>query len=103
MRPKEIRLLQINQIDVRARQIKATAPTAKTGDRFIPVCDELLELIESLNLTKLPLNFYVFGKMGFLDRNGWEGTILQKDISQSRINWRLMINIRYTGGNTHGW
>ena len=24
-------------------QIKAIAPTAKTGDRFIPVCDELLD------------------------------------------------------------
>ncbi|MBW8323771.1 MAG: tyrosine-type recombinase/integrase, partial [Prolixibacteraceae bacterium] len=64
MRPKEIIFLQINHIDISARQIKAIAPTAKTGDRFIPICDELLELIESLDLTKLPFNYYVFGKNG---------------------------------------
>ncbi len=61
MRPREIRLLQINHIDIQARQIKAIAPTAKTGDRFIPVCDELLDLIKSMKLMKLPLNYYVFG------------------------------------------
>ncbi len=61
MRPREIRLLQINHIDIQARQIKATAPTAKTGDRFIPICDELMDLIKSMKLMKFPLNYYVFG------------------------------------------
>lgn len=61
MRPREIRLLQINHIDIEARQIKAIAPTAKTGDRFIPICDELLDLIKSMKLMKYPLNYFVFG------------------------------------------
>lgn len=62
MRPREISLLKIQHIDMTARQIKAIGPTAKTGDRFIPICDELFELIKSMKLHKLPLNFYVFGK-----------------------------------------
>ena len=64
MRPKEIRLLQIKNIDIHARQIKATAPTAKTGDRYIPICDELADLIKGMKLDKLPLDFYVFGEKG---------------------------------------
>ena len=64
MRPREVRLLQINHIDIEARQVKAIAPTAKTGDRFIPICDELKELIISMGLLKLPLNYYVFGRDG---------------------------------------
>ncbi|MGV8135068.1 MAG: tyrosine-type recombinase/integrase [Mangrovibacterium sp.] len=64
MRPREIRLLQVNHIDIEARQIKAIAPTAKTGDRFVPVCDELMDLIKSMRLLDLPLNYYVFGKYG---------------------------------------
>ncbi len=64
MRPREIRLLQINHIDIHARQIKAIAPTAKTGDRFVPICDELMNLIKSMQLMKFPLSYYVFGKDG---------------------------------------
>ncbi len=64
MRPREIRLLQINHIDLESRQIKAIAPTAKTGDRFIPICDELKDLIISMRLMELPFNYYVFGKEG---------------------------------------
>src|SRR5690606_13440024 len=64
MRPREIRLLQVKHIDLNARQIKAIAPTAKTGDRYVPICDELFHLINEMGLTSLPLNFYVFGKHG---------------------------------------
>ena len=62
MRPREIQLLQIQHIDLKARQIKAIGPTAKTGDRFVPICDELFDLIKSMQLHKLPLTYYVFGK-----------------------------------------
>ncbi len=64
MRTREVRLLQVKHIDLEARQIKAIAPTAKTGDRFIPICDELKDLIVSMNLIKLPLDYFVFGKFG---------------------------------------
>jgi integrase len=62
MRPREIRMLQIKHIDLNARQIKAIGPTAKTGDRFVPISDELFHLINEMGLAELPLNFYAFGK-----------------------------------------
>ncbi|MGH2623981.1 MAG: ATP-binding protein, partial [Sphingobacterium sp.] len=39
---------QIQHIDLKARQIKAIGPTAKIGDRFVPICDELYELITGI-------------------------------------------------------
>ncbi|SKB56398.1 Site-specific recombinase XerD [Parapedobacter luteus] len=64
MRPKEIRFLQAKHIDLHARQIKVIAPSGKTGERFVPICDELYDLIIESGLSKLPLNHYVFGKGG---------------------------------------
>ncbi|WP_293916505.1 MULTISPECIES: tyrosine-type recombinase/integrase [unclassified Sphingobacterium] len=64
MRPREIRLLQVQHIDLVSRQIKAIAPTAKTGDRFIPICDELYNMILLMKLTELPPGYFVFGKKG---------------------------------------
>jgi len=64
MRPREIGLLQIRHIDLKSRQIKAIAPTAKTGDRFVPICYELFELIERMGLRASPQQHYVFGKDG---------------------------------------
>lgn len=64
MRPKEIRLLQIQHIDIQNRQIKVTAPTGKTGDRFVPISNELEKLLIELDFQKLPLNYYLFGKGG---------------------------------------
>lgn len=64
MRPKEIRLLQIQHIDTRNRQIKVTGPTGKTGDRFVPISEELEQLLNEFDFRKLPLNYYLFGKGG---------------------------------------
>ncbi len=64
MRPREISLLQVQHIDLESRQIKAIAPTAKTGDRYVPICDELHDLIRKMKLTELPSGYYVFGKDG---------------------------------------
>ncbi|MEL7585261.1 MAG: tyrosine-type recombinase/integrase [Prolixibacteraceae bacterium] len=99
MRPREIRLLQINHIDIQARQIKAIAPTAKTGDRFIPICDELMALIKSMKLMKLPLNYYVFG-----GKNGKPGKErLSRDLftnSYKLIKDKLGLDNKYT---LYGW
>ncbi|GEM67548.1 hypothetical protein SMI01S_11540 [Sphingobacterium mizutaii NBRC 14946 = DSM 11724] len=59
MRPKEIRLLKIQDIDMVSRQIKVNG---KTGYRFVPICDELMNLISEMNLIAQPLDYYVFGK-----------------------------------------
>ncbi|MEL7587805.1 MAG: tyrosine-type recombinase/integrase [Prolixibacteraceae bacterium] len=99
MRPREIRLLQINHIDIQARQIKAIAPTAKTGDRFIPICDELMGLIKSMKLMRYPLNYYVFG-----GKNGKPGKErLSRDLftnSYKLIKDKLGLDNKYT---LYGW
>ncbi|WGQ15434.1 tyrosine-type recombinase/integrase [Sphingobacterium faecium] len=59
MRPKEIRFLKVENIDINARQIKVDG---KTGYRFVPICDELLRLINEMNLANMPINYFVFGK-----------------------------------------
>jgi len=61
MRPAEIRKLKVETIDIDARQIKIDG---KTGFRFVPICDELLSLINEMNLQRLPMNYHVFGKGG---------------------------------------
>lgn len=62
MRPRELRMLQIMDIDISARQI--TVNRGKTGQRKVPICNELLDLMLSMRLDKLPVNLYVFGKNG---------------------------------------
>ncbi len=98
MRPREISLLQIKHIDLNARQIKAIAPTAKTGDRYIPICDELFQLIKEMRLIDLPLNYYVFGK------NGKPSELLcYKDTFRNRykpIKEKLGLDDKYT---LYGW
>ena len=68
MRPREISLLQVQHIDLETRQIKVIAPTAKTGDRFVPICDELFDLIIKMKLTEAEYGSYVFGKNGKTSR-----------------------------------
>ncbi|MCL4637664.1 MAG: site-specific integrase [Olivibacter sp.] len=98
MRPREIQLLQVKHIDLNARQIKAIGPTAKTGDRYVPICEELSELIREMNLTKLPLNHYVFGK------NGKPSELLAyKDFFRNKykpIKEKLGLDDKYT---LYGW
>ena len=62
MRPKEIRCLKVQDIDLSSRQIKVPGPNGKTGDRFVPVCDELHELIQEMRIERADLNYFVFGK-----------------------------------------
>ncbi|WP_312789686.1 tyrosine-type recombinase/integrase [Sphingobacterium sp.] len=62
MRPKEIRHLKVQDIDLFSRQIKVPGPDGKTGDRLVPICDELHELILEMGIDKANLNYYIFGK-----------------------------------------
>ena len=61
MRPAEIRALRIKDIDADNRQIRIIG---KTGDRLIPISDQLLKLIKKRNLMKHSFNGYVFGMGG---------------------------------------
>lgn len=62
MRPKEIRLLRVQDIDLVSRQIKIPRPNDKTGDRLVPICDELFGLIREKRIDRANINHYVFGK-----------------------------------------
>jgi len=62
MRPKEIRHLKVQDIDLLSRQIKVPGPNGKTGDRLVPICDELHELILEMGIDKADLNYFIFGK-----------------------------------------
>ncbi len=64
MRPKEIRALQVQHIDHVNRQIRLRG---KSGDRIIPISDQLLNLINKRNILGAPLNAYVFGYAGAVD------------------------------------
>jgi integrase len=110
MRPKEIRLLKIQHINLLARQLKAIGPTAKTGDRMVPVCDELLQLIENRKLLKLNPNWYVFGNDGnpgplpfnknfFAIRYRKIKDYLELDINYTMYGWKhtAVINMIYAG------
>lgn len=61
MRPAEIRNLQVKDIDEETRQIRIIG---KTGDRLIPISDQLLKLIHKRGVMDSPFNHYVFGMAG---------------------------------------
>ncbi|GGG97205.1 tyrosine-type recombinase/integrase [Pedobacter zeae] len=64
MRPDEIRNLKIENVDLNGRYMKIVG---KTKSRTVPICDELSDMLESLNLEKYPANYYVIGKSGGVD------------------------------------
>jgi integrase len=61
MRPDEIRNLKIENVDTTGRYIKIVG---KTSSRTVPICDELAEMLDSLELEKYPSNYYVIGYQG---------------------------------------
>ncbi len=64
MRPDEIRHLKIKDIDHVNRQIRIMG---KTGDRIVPISDQLMALIDRRNLLNSNLNNFIFGYMGNVD------------------------------------
>lgn len=66
LRPgKELRLLQIGDIDFGRGRIRVKAITAKTVERWVIIPDVFLsELREKFNLTSWPRNYFVFGSNG---------------------------------------
>lgn len=64
MRPAEIRELRVADIDEASRQIRING---KTGDRIIPISDQLLRIIYRRKLLSNTLTSYVFGYAGAVD------------------------------------
>ncbi len=61
MRPAEIRNLKVRDIDEQNRQIRIIG---KTGDRLIPISDQLLKLIKKRHVMQAGHNAFVFGRAG---------------------------------------
>lgn len=61
MRPAEVRELQFKDVDTFLRQIRIMG---KTGDRLIPISDQLLKLIEKRSHLSKDHNDYIFGMAG---------------------------------------
>lgn len=59
MRPKEIRSLKIEHLDIESRQIRIIG---KTGDRIIPLSDQLVSLINRKKLLEMDPECYIFGR-----------------------------------------
>ncbi len=64
MRPAEIRELRVGDIDDVSRQIRFKG---KTGDRLVPVSDQLMRLIHRRGVLGHGINDYVFGYAGNVD------------------------------------
>ncbi|MFV0591541.1 MAG: phage integrase N-terminal SAM-like domain-containing protein [Draconibacterium sp.] len=99
MRTREIRLLQIKHIDLEARQIKAIGPTAKTGDRFVPICDELKDMILSMKLMDYPQNYYVLEEPESHQKKRLIRISFLSGISLLKKSLGLIVNIHYTASN----
>jgi integrase len=65
-RTNELPRLRISDIDLDLRKIKVPAMVGKTGahigDRTIPICEELYDIIMEMGIMKYPLNHYIFTK-----------------------------------------
>jgi integrase len=65
MRPDEIRHLKVRDIDLENRQMRIVG---KTGDRLIPISDQLLALIERRKAMAAGIDVYMFGYKGAVDK-----------------------------------
>lgn len=66
IRPKEILLIKISDIDLKKRKIAIRPEVAKTNAfRLIPVTDDMLEILNSREVAKLPPDWYLFSKKKF--------------------------------------
>ena len=61
MRPDEIRNLQVEKIDIPSRQMRIIG---KTGDRIVPISDQLYRLIQRRGVLNAKPKDYVFGWFG---------------------------------------
>lgn len=65
MRPDEIRNLKVENIDLEGRVIRLIG---KTGFRSVPICNELYDMLNCLNLSKYSINYFVIGSDGSIGK-----------------------------------
>lgn len=59
MRPKEIRSLKIEHLDLESQHIRIVG---KTGDRLVPLSTQTINLINKKRLMELEPSYYIFGR-----------------------------------------
>lgn len=96
MRPDEIRKLKIEHVDLRARIIKMKG---KTGYRVVPICDELHEMLESLNLENYPVSYFVIGSSGNVSNKEHSENYFSEQF-RMKVRKPLEIGDNYTN---YGW
>lgn len=63
LRPKEIRMLQVSDIDLKSRLIRVRPEVAKNGhERYIPMIDNVFKKFKQLRLENYSDNCFIFGK-----------------------------------------
>ncbi|GAA4341614.1 hypothetical protein GCM10023149_54040 [Mucilaginibacter gynuensis] len=86
MRPEEIRSLSFRDIDESARQIRIIG---KTGDRIIPISDQLLKLIKKRSSKMKHFNDFVFGKAGDVSADRMGGDYFREQFKEIRKDLKL--------------
>lgn len=66
LRPyEELCHIKVEDIDLDKRIIKVRAEVGKTGTRYVPICDEMHDLLKNeVKIQEYPLNYYLFSKEG---------------------------------------
>lgn len=66
LRPyEELCQIKVEDIDVSNRVIKIKTHVGKTGYRFVPICNEFLDMLNNeLEYQKYPMEYYLFSKDG---------------------------------------
>lgn len=95
MRPQEIRNLKVVDIDEVSRHIRIIG---KTGDRLIPISDQLLALIKKRDVLGKPGDTYVFGAGGKVSLNH-----MHKDYFLVKYNELLKTLKLPTSYGPYGW
>lgn len=66
IRPKELHLIKISDINLSRREIKVRADVSKTNkERFIPITDDMLAILVNRDINTLSPDWYIFSKNKF--------------------------------------
>lgn len=105
IRPKELHMIQVYDINLARREIKIREQVSKTNrERFIPITDDLLTILLKRDITKLPRDWYIFsnnkfapGPQAFWPTAGarWWRKYVQKDLG---IDAKLY-GLKHTGAD----
>jgi integrase len=89
MRPSEVRNLKVVDIDDLNRQIRIVG---KSGDRLIPISDQLMKIIHRRGILGKTLNSYVFGYAGNVDERRMSVNYFLMQFSEIRRKLNLSDN-----------